>query len=125
MRAICYVILTCIYVCFINVYKYIFLGLKETTEKLVKEKMEGNDQLTPWEQYLQKRKEKKKEKRKGKKVNVSHVVCASSLSSSLTHKRFCLVQEAAEAEPVISDDELPADVDLDDPFFKEELGSTG
>ncbi|XP_016139984.1 ESF1 homolog [Sinocyclocheilus grahami] len=40
-------------------------GLKETTEKLVKKKMEGKDQLTPWEQYLQKRKEKKKEKRKG------------------------------------------------------------
>uniref|UniRef100_A0A672JW46 ESF1 homolog n=1 Tax=Sinocyclocheilus grahami TaxID=75366 RepID=A0A672JW46_SINGR len=39
-------------------------GLKETTEKLVKKKMEGKDQLTPWEQYLQKRKEKKKEKRK-------------------------------------------------------------
>lgn len=38
---------------------------------------------------------------------------------------FCLVQEAEEAEPVISDDELPADVDLSDPFFKEELGSTG
>lgn len=43
--------------------------------------MEGNDQLTPWEQYLQKRKEKKNEKRKGKKVNVSHVVCPSFLSS--------------------------------------------
>ncbi|XP_016325500.1 ESF1 homolog [Sinocyclocheilus anshuiensis] len=62
-------------------------GLKKTTEKLVKKKMEGKDQLTPWEQYLQKRKEKKKEKRKGKK-------------------------EAAEAEPGISDDELPADVEL-------------
>ncbi|XP_059410639.1 ESF1 homolog [Carassius carassius] len=73
-------------------------GLKETTEKLVKKKMEGIDQLTPWEQYLQKRKEKKKEKRKGKK-------------------------EEVEAEPEISDDELPADVDLSDPFFKEELGS--
>uniref|UniRef100_A0A673FZN2 ESF1 homolog n=1 Tax=Sinocyclocheilus rhinocerous TaxID=307959 RepID=A0A673FZN2_9TELE len=73
-------------------------GLKETTEKLVKKKMEGKDQLTPWEQYLQKRKEKKKEKRKGK--------------------------EAMEAEPAISDDELPADVDFNDPFFKEELGST-
>uniref|UniRef100_A0A8C1VUG6 ESF1, nucleolar pre-rRNA processing protein, homolog (S. cerevisiae) n=2 Tax=Cyprinus carpio TaxID=7962 RepID=A0A8C1VUG6_CYPCA len=74
-------------------------GLKETTEKLVKKKMEGKDQLTPWEQYLQKRKEKKKEKRKGKK-------------------------EELEAESVISDDELPADVDFNDPFFKEELGST-
>lgn len=49
----------------------LFLGLKETTERLVKKKMEGKDQLTPWEQYLQKKKEKKKDKRKGKKVNVS------------------------------------------------------
>ncbi|KAI2668175.1 hypothetical protein H4Q32_004835 [Labeo rohita] len=77
-------------------------GLKETTEKLVKKKMEGKDQLTPWEQYLQKKKEKKKEKRKGKKEAV----------------------DAEDAEPAISDDELPDDVDLDDPFFKEELGST-
>ncbi|XP_073698879.1 ESF1 homolog [Garra rufa] len=74
-------------------------GLKETTEKLVKKKMEGKDQLTPWEQYLQKKKEKKKEKRKGKK-------------------------KAVDAEPLISDDELPDDVDLNDPFFKEELGTT-
>ncbi|RXN09195.1 ESF1-like protein [Labeo rohita] len=79
-------------------------GLKETTEKLVKKKMEGKDQLTPWEQYLQKKKEKKKEKRKGKKVNEA--------------------VDAEDAEPAISDDELPDDVDLDDPFFKEELGST-
>ncbi len=56
---------------YINVHFIAFLGLKETTEKLVKKKMEGKDQLTPWEQYLQKKKEKKKEKRKGKKVNVS------------------------------------------------------
>ncbi|XP_048052179.1 ESF1 homolog [Megalobrama amblycephala] len=73
-------------------------GLKETTEKLVKKKMMGTDVLTPWQEYLQKKKEKKKEKRKGKK-------------------------EAMEAEPVISDDELPADVDLNDPFFSEELGA--
>ncbi|XP_077102191.1 ESF1 homolog [Siphateles boraxobius] len=74
-------------------------GLKETTEKLVKKKMLGKDILSPWEEYLQKKKEKKKEKRKGKK-------------------------EALEAEPGISDDELPANVDLNDPFFTEELGAT-
>ncbi|KAK2909251.1 hypothetical protein Q8A67_005088 [Cirrhinus molitorella] len=74
-------------------------GLKETTEKLVKKKMEGKDELTPWEKYLQKRKEKQREKRKGKK-------------------------EAVDAEPLISDDELPDDVDINDPFFKEELGLT-
>ncbi|XP_067297028.1 ESF1 homolog [Pseudorasbora parva] len=75
-------------------------GLKETTEKLVKKKMLGKDTLSPWEEYLQKKKDKKKQKRKGKK-------------------------EAAEAEPGISDDELPADVDLSDPFFTEELGASG
>lgn len=74
-------------------------GLKETTEKLVKKKMLGKDIMSPWEEYLQKKKEKKKEKRKGKK-------------------------EALEAEPGISDDELPANVDLSDPFFTEELGAT-
>lgn len=60
-----------------------FLGLKETTEKLVKKKMMGTDVLTPWQEYLQKKKEKKKEKRKGKKVNVSlrnnYSICPSFL----------------------------------------------
>ncbi|XP_051559167.1 ESF1 homolog [Myxocyprinus asiaticus] len=73
-------------------------GLKETTEKLVKKKMERKDKLTPWEEYLQRKTEKMKEKRKGKK-------------------------EVMDAEPEISDDELPADVDLNDPFFTEELCS--
>lgn len=41
-------------------------GLKETTEKLVKKKLEGRDQLTPWEEFLQKKKQKKKQKRSGK-----------------------------------------------------------
>ncbi|XP_036413528.1 ESF1 homolog [Colossoma macropomum] len=73
-------------------------GLKETTEKLVKKKLEGKDKLTPWEEFLEKKKEKKKEKRKEKKD--------------------------AEAEAAISDDELPPDVDLNDPFFSEELDGT-
>lgn len=73
-------------------------GLKEKTEKLVKKKMEGKDKLTPWEEFLQKKKDKKTEKRKARK-------------------------EAAEA--AISDDELPADVDFNDPFFSEELGNSG
>uniref|UniRef100_A0A8B9JB91 ESF1, nucleolar pre-rRNA processing protein, homolog (S. cerevisiae) n=1 Tax=Astyanax mexicanus TaxID=7994 RepID=A0A8B9JB91_ASTMX len=68
-----------------------FSGLKATAEKLVKKKLEGKDKLTPWEEFLEKKKEKKKEKRKEKKEEVA-----------------------------ISDDELPADVDLDDPFFAEE-----
>lgn len=48
-----------------------FSGLKEKTEKLVKKKMDGKDQLTPWEEFLEKKREKKKEKRKGTKVNVT------------------------------------------------------
>ncbi|XP_056312506.1 ESF1 homolog [Danio aesculapii] len=74
-------------------------GLKESTENLVKKKMMGKDRLTPWEEFLEKKKEKKKEKRKGKK-------------------------EVVETELQISDDELPPDVDLSDPFFTEELGSS-
>ncbi|XP_026869577.2 ESF1 homolog [Electrophorus electricus] len=76
-------------------------GLKETTEKLVKKKLEGRDKLTPWEEFLEKKKEKKKEKRKGKK------------------------EAESESDVAVSDDELPPDVDLSDPFFSEELGSTG
>ena len=46
------------------------LGLKEKTEKLVKKKMEVKEQLTPWEEYLQKKKDKKIEKRKAKQVGL-------------------------------------------------------
>lgn len=34
----------------------------------MKQKMEGKDDMTPWEEFLEKKKEKKKAKRKGKKV---------------------------------------------------------
>lgn len=47
-------------------FKIFFTGLKESTEKLVKKKMEGKKQMTPWEEFLEKKKDKKKEKRKGK-----------------------------------------------------------
>ncbi|XP_058496747.1 ESF1 homolog [Solea solea] len=73
-------------------------GLKETTEQLVKKKLEGRDQLTPWEGFL----EKKKERRKQKKT-----------------KR---TKEAADDD--LSDDELPVGVDLSDPFFADELRDT-
>ncbi|XP_071385107.1 ESF1 homolog isoform X3 [Centroberyx affinis] len=73
-------------------------GLKETTEQLVKKKLEGKEQLTPWEEFLDKKKEKKKQKKAKKK------------------------QGAAESD--LSDDELPPDVDLSDPFFTEELSAT-
>ncbi|XP_076638892.1 ESF1 homolog isoform X2 [Colletes latitarsis] len=43
------------------------IGTKEKAEKLVKERMKKNENLTPFEQYLEKRKEKKKAKRKERK----------------------------------------------------------
>ena len=39
------------------------LGLKESAEEMVKNKLEGKDKLTPWEQFLEKKKEKKRLKR--------------------------------------------------------------
>uniref|UniRef100_A0A8C2ZBY8 ESF1, nucleolar pre-rRNA processing protein, homolog (S. cerevisiae) n=1 Tax=Cyclopterus lumpus TaxID=8103 RepID=A0A8C2ZBY8_CYCLU len=42
-------------------------GLKETTEQLVKKKLEGGDKLTPWEEFLQKKKDRKKQKKSQKK----------------------------------------------------------
>ncbi|XP_059842179.1 ESF1 homolog [Hypanus sabinus] len=75
-------------------------GLKETTEAMVKKKLENQNKLTPWEQYLEKRKDKKREKRKKKnKVEDLEVKNTDELS----------------------EDEIPSDVDLNDPFFAEEL----
>lgn len=67
-------------------------GLKESAEEMVKNKLEGKDKLTPWEQFLEKKKEKKRLKKKQK----------------------ALAEEASE-------DELPSDVDLNDPYFAEEM----
>ena len=38
-------------------------GLRETTERLVKQKMEVQEQRTPWEDYLEKKKERRKQRR--------------------------------------------------------------
>ncbi|KAK5865481.1 hypothetical protein PBY51_019748 [Eleginops maclovinus] len=75
-------------------------GLKETTEQLVKKKLEGKDNLTPWEDFLEKKKEKKKKQKKSKNKEVK-----------------------GEDEEALSDDELPPDVDFNDPFFAEELNA--
>ncbi|XP_074845469.1 ESF1 homolog [Carettochelys insculpta] len=72
-------------------------GLKETAEEMIKNKLEGKDKLTPWEQFLEKKKEKRKLKKKRK----------------------------ATAEEQLSEDEFPCDVDLNDPYFAEEFGKTG
>ncbi|XP_051831857.1 ESF1 homolog [Antechinus flavipes] len=74
-------------------------GLKESAEEMVKNKLEGKDKLTPWEQFLEKKKEKKKLKKKQKLQTVN--------------------------ERETSEDELPSDVDLNDPYFAEEVGKIG
>ncbi|XP_010573097.1 ESF1 homolog isoform X3 [Haliaeetus albicilla] len=72
-------------------------GLKETAEEMVKNRLEGKDNLTPWQKYLEKKKEKRILKKKRK----------------------------ATAETEQSEDELPSDVDLNDPYFAKELEKTG
>lgn len=52
------------------------LGLKESAEEMVKKKLEGKDKLTPWEQFLEKKKEKKRLKKKQK---VSRIVMTKYL----------------------------------------------
>ncbi|XP_074143936.1 ESF1 homolog [Sminthopsis crassicaudata] len=74
-------------------------GLKESAEEMVKNKLEGKDKLTPWEQFLEKKKEKKKLKKKQKLQTVN--------------------------ERETSEDEFPSDVDLNDPYFAEEVGKIG
>ncbi|XP_072315909.1 ESF1 homolog [Eucyclogobius newberryi] len=72
-------------------------GLKQSAEQKLKKRLES-EELRPWEQFVQKKKEKKKERRKERRNQDSE----AGLSD---------------------DDELPSDVDLNDPFFKEELSA--
>lgn len=45
---------------------FFVLGLKETAEEMVKNRLEGKDNLTPWQKYLEKKKEKRMLKKKRK-----------------------------------------------------------
>ncbi|XP_032069332.1 ESF1 homolog [Thamnophis elegans] len=73
-------------------------GLKANAEEMVRNKLEGKDNLTPWQQFLEKKKEKRKMKKK---------------------------QKASAIKETLSEDECPSDVDLNDPYFAEELGRPG
>lgn len=66
------------------------IGTKEKVDKLVKEETRGNEELTPFEQYLEKRKAKRKAKRE------------------------------EESQRNDSEDSLPSDIDMDDKHFAEE-----
>ncbi|XP_041352321.1 ESF1 homolog isoform X2 [Gigantopelta aegis] len=82
-------------------------GLKETAKDIVKKKERESGQ-TPWEEYLHKKKQKKKQLKEQKK--------------SAAEKRERESQaHATEHGEAFSDDELPPGVDLNDPFFTDEL----
>lgn len=67
-------------ICILNLTIFVFsLGLKESAEEMVKNKLEGKDKLTPWEQFLEKKKEKKRLKKKQK---VSKIIIAKYLLNS-------------------------------------------
>lgn len=72
------------------------LGTKEKAEKLVKERLKNKEELTPFEQYLEKRKAKKKAKREEKKLK-------------------------EESQKSDSEDSLSSDVNMNDKYFAEEF----
>jgi len=73
------------------------LGTKEKVEKLVKERMKNKEELTPFEQYLEKRKAKSKAKREERK------------------------KSKEESQKSDSEDSVPSDVDMNDKYFTDEL----
>ena len=72
-------------------------GPREKVKKDLEQK--DAEKMTPWEQYLDKKKKKQQTKRDGRKL-----------------------RNETEDEKPFSDDELPEGVDFDDPFFKDEPG---
>ncbi|XP_022105299.1 ESF1 homolog, partial [Acanthaster planci] len=81
-------------------------GLKDTAEGLVKKKSERVAEATPWEKFLEKKKEKKK---KPKGMKQEEQVEGISQGTDLA----------------FSDDELPAGIDMNDSFFKDALNKDG
>lgn len=77
------------------------IGEKEKAEKLVKDKLKKNENLTPFEQFVEKRKEKKKAKKEQRK-NVSK----------------------DDKNKSDSEDSVPSDIDMNDPYFADELKNT-
>jgi len=88
------------------------VGLKKKTEGLVKKKLEESEakNLTPWEEILEKKREKKKQRRKERKQNAGATEDKSGESSS-----------DEDEDQLFSDDDV--DVDMNDPFFKEEMST--
>lgn len=75
------------------------LNVKDKTEKLVKKKLEDNTEKTPFQQYLDKRKEKRREKRVEKKNKFNKDENTENSDSDM-------------------------DVDMNDPYFAEEFNTS-
>jgi hypothetical protein len=74
------------------------VGLQAKAEEMVKKKMTEKALETPWEQQLAKRREKRKTQRQEKKQ----------------------IEVAPPSDDEESDD-VPSDIDMNDPYFKEEF----
>lgn len=79
------------------------LGLKEKAEEAVKKKMANSKELTPFQEMMEKRKQKRLEKKKQK--------IQKKMQKS----------EDDENGGISSDDEIPSDIDMNDPYFAEEF----
>ena len=77
------------------------VGLKEKAESLVRKKQAERSAETTWEQQLAKRREKRKEAKLLKKQQKK--------------------QEQQNTAEQDDDDDIPSDVDMNDPYFREEF----
>ncbi|CAH1791290.1 unnamed protein product [Owenia fusiformis] len=87
-------------------------GLKETTEDLVKKKSKENEGQTPWEKYLEKKKEKNIKKREAK---------AKGKKNESENVETIVAPAGKDDAAAFSDDELPEGVDMNDSYFTEAL----
>lgn len=67
------------------------LGLEKKANKLVKEKMKSKDTLTPFEQFLKKRKEKRLKKKEERKKKHEDVIIAPLCQSTKFFTSFIFV----------------------------------
>uniref|UniRef100_A0A224YN84 Nucleolar pre rrna processing protein log n=1 Tax=Rhipicephalus zambeziensis TaxID=60191 RepID=A0A224YN84_9ACAR len=86
-------------------------GLSKQVGELVKKKQEQPEGKTPFQEFLEKRKEKRKLKRSLNKKG-------AEAEDSGAEKSERDEDEGSHSEQAFSDDELPSDVDLGDDFFK-------
>ena len=80
------------------------VGLQEKAEKLVQKKVSEKNAETPWEQQLAKRREKRKSLKQQKKSEEIEIGVSSD-----------------EEEDDDNEDDIPSDVDMNDPYFREEF----